>query len=150
MNLVSRPPGASSPPALPHRAAIATTCLSGALDEKLTCIAAAGFTGVELFEADVLHYPGTREEVRAMCAKLGLKIEAYGPFWGFEGGEEVRRKLEMLEGMLRRMMELGADVLIMGSNASPACVGFFFSPVRRCARVAYACRSEIKRGSWRI
>ena len=45
---------------------IATVSLSGALDEKLEAIAAAGFDGVEIFENDLLSFNGTPADVRRM------------------------------------------------------------------------------------
>ena len=54
--------------------AIATVCLSGTLDEKLAAIAAAGFTGVELFENDLLSFSGAPADVRRMAEDQGLKI----------------------------------------------------------------------------
>ena len=38
---------------------IATVSLSGDLNEKLEAVAAAGFKGVEIFEADLLSFDGT-------------------------------------------------------------------------------------------
>jgi len=41
------------------RRSIATVSLSGALDEKLRAIAAAGFDAVEIFENDLLSFNGS-------------------------------------------------------------------------------------------
>ena len=41
---------------------IATVSLSGGLAEKLEAIAAAGFTGVEIFESDLLSFNGTPKD----------------------------------------------------------------------------------------
>jgi len=38
---------------------IATVSISGTLPEKLAAISAAGFDGVEIFENDLLYYPGS-------------------------------------------------------------------------------------------
>ena len=54
------------------KTAIATVCLSGALDEKLEAIARAGFERVELFEADLLSFNGTPADVRRMIDDAGL------------------------------------------------------------------------------
>ena len=40
------------------RRSIATVSLSGLLPEKLQAIAEAGFDGVEIFEGDLLQFPG--------------------------------------------------------------------------------------------
>ena len=43
--------------------AIATVCLSGTLNEKLTAIAGARFKGIEIFENDLLSFDGTPAEI---------------------------------------------------------------------------------------
>ena len=45
------------------KTAIATVCLSGALDDKLEAIANAGFERVELFENDLLSFNGSPADV---------------------------------------------------------------------------------------
>ena len=56
---------------------IATVSLSGGLAEKLEAIAAAGFTGVEIFESDLLSFNGTPRDVAKLVASLGLKIVTF-------------------------------------------------------------------------
>ena len=56
------------------RKSIATVCLSGTLPEKLEAAAAAGFDGVEIFEADMLAFDGLPTDVRHICEGLGLAI----------------------------------------------------------------------------
>lgn len=41
------------------KASIATVSISGTLETKLRAIAAAGFDGVEIFEQDLLSFPGS-------------------------------------------------------------------------------------------
>ncbi len=48
---------------------IATVSLSGGLAEKLEATAAAGFTGVEIFESDLLSFNGTPKDVARMVAR---------------------------------------------------------------------------------
>ena len=55
------------------KTAIATVCLSGALDDKLEAIAHAGFERVELFENDLLSFSGSPVDVRRMIDDYGLK-----------------------------------------------------------------------------
>jgi 4-hydroxyphenylpyruvate dioxygenase len=59
---------------------IATVSLSGALDEKLRAIAAAGFQAVEIFENDLLSFPASPREIGRLCRDLGLAICAFQPF----------------------------------------------------------------------
>ena len=69
----------------PHENSIATLCLSGQLPEKLTAIAEAGFQAVDIFEDDLLHFPGTVEEIGELCRKLRLKVKMFQTFRDFEG-----------------------------------------------------------------
>ena len=50
---------------------IATVSLGGTLPEKLAAIAAAGFDGVEIFEADVLAHEGSPAEIGRMVRDHG-------------------------------------------------------------------------------
>jgi len=104
---------------------IATVSLSGTLDEKLRAIADAGFGSVEIFEADFLSFNGPPSEIRRRCADLGLTISAFQPFRDFEGMPEPQRTRNF-ERALRKfdvMKELGADLLLVCSNVSPASLG---------------------------
>jgi len=64
--------------------AVVTVSLSGGLAEKLEAIAAAGFTGVEIFESDLLSFNGSPKDVRSMVASLGLRIVTFQPFRGVD------------------------------------------------------------------
>ncbi|KAI5777575.1 hypothetical protein EDC01DRAFT_791537 [Geopyxis carbonaria] len=124
MNLITKLSSARKK--LPHRTSIATVCLSGTLIDKLQAIAAAGYDGVEIFENDLLHFPGSREDVRRTCEELGLTIEMYQPFRDLEGApndEELRRSLDRLERKFQWMNELGTDLILLCSNCSPSSIG---------------------------
>jgi 4-hydroxyphenylpyruvate dioxygenase len=105
--------------------AIATVCLSGALDEKLEAIAAAGFKRVEIFENDLLSYAGTVADVRGMIEGLGLEIITFQPFRDFEGMPDERRArvFERAERKFDLMQQLGCDLLLVCSNVSPESLG---------------------------
>ncbi len=107
------------------RTAIATVCLSGALKEKLEAIAAAQFTGVEIFENDLLGYHGTPRDVRRMVEDLGLQIITFQPFRDFEGMPEGQRAkaFARAERKFDVMQELGCDLLLICSNVSPDALG---------------------------
>ncbi|MDD0969036.1 MULTISPECIES: 3-dehydroshikimate dehydratase QuiC [Pseudomonas] len=104
---------------------IATVSLSGTLPEKLEAIAAAGFDGVEIFENDLLYYDGSPREIRQMCADLGIAITLFQPFRDFEGCRRDRldRNLERAERKFDLMQELGTDLVLVCSNASPDSIG---------------------------
>ncbi len=53
------------------RRSIATVCVSGTLDDKLTAAAAAGFDAIELFENDLVVSPWSPAEIRAGAADSG-------------------------------------------------------------------------------
>ena len=107
------------------RKSIATVSLSGTLREKLEAIAAARFDGYELFENDLLYFNGSPSEVAAISADLGLACELYQPFRDFEGMPDpvFRRNLERAERKFDVMAKLGAQLMLVCSNTSPAVIG---------------------------
>jgi 4-hydroxyphenylpyruvate dioxygenase len=100
---------------------IATVSLAGGLAEKLEATAAAGFTGVEIFESDLLSFNGTPKDVARMVAGLGLKIVTFQPFRDFEGMPEPQRSrtFARAERKFDLMGELGCDLLMICSNVAP-------------------------------
>jgi 4-hydroxyphenylpyruvate dioxygenase len=106
-----------------HRS-IATVSLSGTLRQKLEAVAAAGFDGIELFEADFINFKGTATELRRIAGDLGLTIDLYQPFRDFEGMPEpqFRRSLERAERKFDLMEAMGAPMVLCCSNTSPLSV----------------------------
>jgi 4-hydroxyphenylpyruvate dioxygenase len=104
---------------------IATVSLSGGLAEKLEAIAAARFTGVEIFESDLLSFNGTPKDVARLVASLGLKIVTFQPFRDFEGMPEPQRSrtFARAERKFDLMGELGCDLLMICSNVAPDSLG---------------------------
>jgi 4-hydroxyphenylpyruvate dioxygenase len=104
---------------------IATVSLSGALDEKLRAIAAAGFDAVEVFENDFLSFGGSPRDVGQLCRDLGLQVCAFQPFRDFEGMPEPQRtrNFARAERKFDVMQELQTDLLLICSNVSPASLG---------------------------
>ena len=100
---------------------IATVCVSGSLQEKLEAIAAAGFKAVEIFENDLIAFPGSPTEVRRICADHGLDIVTCQPFRDFEGMPEGRRQrvFDRAERKFDLLQELGTDLLFVCSSVSP-------------------------------
>ncbi|MCJ2032990.1 bifunctional sugar phosphate isomerase/epimerase/4-hydroxyphenylpyruvate dioxygenase family protein [Methylobacterium sp. J-068] len=97
---------------------IATVSLSGSLPEKLAAIAAAGFEGVELFEADVLADTHKPREIGRMIADHGLRCVTLQPFRDFEGLPEPRRAavFDRAERKFDLAQELGTDLLMVCSS----------------------------------
>jgi 4-hydroxyphenylpyruvate dioxygenase len=109
-------------PPTPLCRSIATVSLSGTLPEKLEAAAAVGFDGVEIFENDLLTFDGKPEEVRRIARDLGLMITLYQPFRDFEAMPEPQksRNLERAERKFDIVAALGAPMLLVCSNTSPA------------------------------
>jgi 4-hydroxyphenylpyruvate dioxygenase len=104
---------------------IATVSLSGNLESKLRAIAQAGFHGVEIFENDLLTSSIPTTEVRALLSYLGLACTMFQPFRDFEGMPASLRPrvFERMERKFDLMQELGAELLLVCSNVSPAAHG---------------------------
>ena len=107
------------------RHSIATVSLSGMLREKLQAAAAAGFDGVEIFENDLLQFPGTPAEVRRICADLGLSIDLFQPFRDFDAATpaQLARNLERAERKFDVMHELGTSMVLVCSSVQPDAPG---------------------------
>lgn len=105
--------------------AIATVSLGGTLEEKLEAIAEARFTGVEVFENDLLSFNGTPAEVRRMVGDLGLHTVTFQPFRDFEGMPEPQRArvFDRAERKFDLMQTLGCDLLLICSNVAPDAIG---------------------------
>ena len=107
-------------PSTALRLAISTVCLSGTLEDKLRAAAAAGFTGVEVLEHDLVMSPWSPGRVREEAAGLGLSVEAYQPVHVetvppdlFEGSvRHAERKFDVVG-------DLGAEVLLICSSRTP-------------------------------
>lgn len=111
----------------PRRAiarSIATVCLSGTLEDKLTAVAAAGFDGVELFENDLIQSALSPREVGRRCADLGLSVDLYQPFRDFEAvpPDVLAANLRRADRKFDVMAELGAPTMLVCSSVSPDAV----------------------------
>jgi 4-hydroxyphenylpyruvate dioxygenase len=102
----------------PRRTAIATVCLSGTLEDKLAAAAGAGFSGVEIFEPDLVASPLLPGEVRVRCADLGLSIDLYQPFRDLDSTEPDRfaANLRRAEHKFDVMAALGVDTVLVCSS----------------------------------
>jgi 4-hydroxyphenylpyruvate dioxygenase len=107
------------------KTSIATVCVSGNLQEKLEAIAAAGFRAVEIFENDLIAFPGSPRDVRRMCGDLGLDIITCQPFRDFEGmpAHKRVRTFDRAERKFDLLQELGTDLLFVCSSLAPDAEG---------------------------
>ena len=120
-----------------NKRSIATVSLSGALDEKLRAIAAAGFDAVEIFENDLLSFNGRPRDVGQMCRDLGLSICAFQPFRDFEGMPEPQRarNFARAERKFDLMQELQTDRAALMKEAVRANVRASASHLRHGSRI---------------
>lgn len=107
------------------KSSIATVSISGTLEGKLRAVADAGFQGVEIFENDLLAFPGSPRDVGILIRSLGLECTLFQPFRDFEGmpGGQRDRAFERMKRKFDVMAELQTDLVLVCSNCSPASVG---------------------------
>ena len=103
------------------KTSIATVSISGTLETKLRAVADAGFDGVEIFEQDLLSFPGTPRDVGRTIRDLGLACTLFQPFRDFEGmpPEQRARAFDRMERKFDVMADLGTDLILLCSNCSP-------------------------------
>ena len=101
---------------------IATVSVSGTLEGKLRAIAKAGFDGVEIFENDLLTANCSARDAAELMRDLGLRCTLFQPFRDFEGMPDALRPriFERLERKFDLMQAIGAPLLLVCSNVSPA------------------------------
>jgi sugar phosphate isomerase/epimerase/4-hydroxyphenylpyruvate dioxygenase-like putative hemolysin len=107
-----------------HHPAIATVCLSGTLEDKLSAAAAARFRGVEIFASDLVASAWSPARVRQECARRGLSIDLYQPFRNFEAvpPDVLSAGLRRAERTFDVLEQLGATTLLVSSSESPDAV----------------------------
>jgi len=106
------------------RLSVATTHVPGDLVQKLEQIAAAGFTGIELYQPDLTGFSRSAQEVGELARSLGLDIEVLQPFHDFEGlrGDARKAAFARLDHKLDLMKALGARTLLIGTSTHPDAV----------------------------
>jgi 4-hydroxyphenylpyruvate dioxygenase len=107
------------------KTAMATVSISGSLPDKIAAIAAAGFQGIEIFEPDLTVHDEPPEVVARRIADAGLTLTMLQPFRDFEGmpAEARGRAFDRAERKFDLMARLGAPMLLVCSNVSPASLG---------------------------
>ncbi|WP_448624190.1 TIM barrel protein [Geodermatophilus sp. URMC 64] len=127
-----------------HRS-IATVCLSGTLEDKLTAAAGAGFRGIELFEPDLISSPWSPKELAGRCADLGLSIDLYQPFRDLDSTDDARfaRNLRRSDRKFDVMEQLGVDTVLVCSSVAPDAVA---DPDRLAEQLATAAARAGERG----
>ncbi len=107
------------------KTSIATVSISGNLREKLEAIAAAGYDGIEIFEADFIADHGNPRDVGNLIRNHGLDITLFQPFRDFEALPEPARSkaFDRAERKFDVMQELGTDLVLICSSVHPASLG---------------------------
>ena len=107
------------------KTSIATVSISGALPDKLTAIAAAGYDGIEIFEQDFIAHDGGPRDVGNMIRDHGLEITLFQPFRDFECLPEPQRSkaFDRAKRKFDVMNELGTDLVLICSSVHPASLG---------------------------
>ncbi|MDY0908548.1 TIM barrel protein [Microbacterium sp. CFBP9034] len=104
-----------------QRVALSTVCLSGTLEDKLHAAAAAGFTGVEVLEYDLVMSSWSPGRLAEEAADLGLALEVYQPLHVETVPPELfEMSLRRAERKLDLAVELGARVLVCCSSRTTA------------------------------
>ena len=107
------------------KTSIASVSISGNLREKLEAIAAAGYDGIEIFEADFIADHGSPRDVGNLIRDHGLEITLFQPFRDFEALPEPARSkaFDRAERKFDVMQELGTDLVLICSSVHPASLG---------------------------
>jgi len=106
---------------------IASVCLSGDLRQKFDAVSRAGFTGVEIFENDLMLFDEAPGVVKQMAKDYGLTIIALQPLRDFEAmpAEIMKKNFDRAERKFDLMAELGTDTMLICSNVSQRCINTF-------------------------
>ena len=104
---------------------IATVSISGNLEEKIEAIAAAGFSGIEIFEQDFIADTRSPRAVGQRIRDVGLEVMLFQPFRDFEGlpGPLRAKAFDRAERKFDVMQELGCDLILVCSSVHPEALG---------------------------
>ena len=104
---------------------IATVSISGTLEEKIEAIAAAGFSGIEIFEQDFIADERSPRAVGDRIRDAGLEVMLFQPFRDFEGlpGPMRAKAFDRAERKFDLMQELGCDLVLVCSSVHPQALG---------------------------
>ncbi len=120
------------------RLSAATSLGAGDLFTRLETIAAAGFTGIELSETDLIGFGGTPEEIGKRAASLGLNIDAFRYTHEFDclSGKDRKKAIASLEHQLDLNQALGTTTLVV-ALAMSAHSNRFCNDTAVCDELAY-------------
>lgn len=104
---------------------IATVSICGNLEEKIEAIAAAGISGIEVFEQDFVVDIRSPRDVGNRVRVAGLEILPFQPFRDFEGlPQPLRvRAFDRFERKFDLMQDPGTDLVLVCSSVHPEALG---------------------------
>ncbi|GAA2853410.1 hypothetical protein Acy02nite_50550 [Actinoplanes cyaneus] len=107
-----------------HRKSIATSCLSGTLEDKLAAAAAARFHGIELTGSDLVASSWSPRRIRDECARRGLSVDAYAGLGDLEAvpPQIFAAGLRRAEHTFDLLEQLGTSTALVASSMSPDAV----------------------------
>jgi 4-hydroxyphenylpyruvate dioxygenase len=99
---------------------IATVSLGGPLYARLAAAAAAGFSGVEIFEPDLAASGLHPADLAGICARLGLEVYQHQPLRDFETADpaQARANMNRASAMIDTAAALGARTLLVCSSTA--------------------------------
>ncbi|MEJ1267140.1 sugar phosphate isomerase/epimerase [Pantoea ananatis] len=109
---------------------VATVSVSGTLPEKLRAIAAAGFDGVEIFDNDLVYYPGSPVKSASCVKPSGWKSCCFNLFATSKAARDrLAQNLVRAARKFEVMQQLGCQRMLVCSNVSPDCSDDFATQV---------------------
>jgi inosose dehydratase len=92
----------------------------GSTERAVADIAAAGYSGVELFDGNLVEYAGRRDEFRSLLSRHGLELVAVYSGANFIFSEILPEELWRIEQAAELAADLGAEHLVIGGGAKRA------------------------------
>lgn len=98
-----------------------TITFGGTIEQKLSAIADAGFSTVELWPKDLFENVEGPEFVLRWLERTGLVVSVYQALRNYEGtaGESLSAKLEVARQMMDQMDLVGCDTLVVAASSDP-------------------------------
>lgn len=99
---------------------ISTHLLTGDLDSKFRQAADAGFTWIDINEADVISTDLSSRDISKLAQRFGLSVNKYQPFYDLEGArsEKKEQNFSHFEFFLKTASSLNASMVLIGSSPS--------------------------------
>ena len=92
----------------------------GDMERAIAEIGEAGYTGVELFDGNLLEYEGRLKDLKRVCANAGVKFLATYSGGNFIFDDILPEELARIERAAGAAAEMGAEHLVAGGGAKRA------------------------------